>query len=150
MTPAAQSKSLKDRLLQEAARDRERAETLPPGAERDALKKKARQSETAAHIDEWLSSPGLQPPKQALPQLAASPGVSGRSLLRSMQFRHLAEAERHIALGAQHISSQELRIADLELHGHNSTLARSLLETFRLTQAQNIAHRDQILRELGQ
>src|SRR5215831_20679199 len=40
MTPAAQSKSLKDRLLQEAARDRERAETLPPGAERDALKKR--------------------------------------------------------------------------------------------------------------
>lgn len=63
MTPAAQSKSFKDRLLQEAQRDRERAETLPPGIEREALVKKARQSETAAHIDEWLSSPGLQPPK---------------------------------------------------------------------------------------
>jgi hypothetical protein len=32
-----------------------------------------------------------------------------------MQLRHLAEAERHIALGAQHISNQELRIADLDL-----------------------------------
>ena len=69
---------------------------------------------------------------------------------RNMQIRHLAEAERHLALGAQHISGQELRIEDLELHGHDATLARCLLETFRLTQAQNIAHRDQILRELGQ
>ena len=63
MTPAAQPKSLKDRLLQKAERDRERAETLPPGAEREALVEKARQSEAAAHIDGWLSSPGLQPPK---------------------------------------------------------------------------------------
>ena len=63
MTPAAQPKSLKDRLLQKSDRDRERAETLPPGAEREALVEKARQSEAAAHIDEWLSSPGLQPPK---------------------------------------------------------------------------------------
>ncbi len=59
----AQSKSRKDRLLEEAERDRERAEALPPGAEREALLKKARQLETVAHIDEWLSSPGLQPPK---------------------------------------------------------------------------------------
>ena len=64
MTPAAhKSKSLKDRLLQKADCDRERAEILPPGAEREALVEKARQSEAAAHIDEWLSSPGLQPPK---------------------------------------------------------------------------------------
>jgi hypothetical protein len=68
---------------------------------------------------------------------------------RSMQFRHLAEAERHIALGARHISNQELRIAELEAHRRDSTLACSLLKTFRLTQAQHVAHRDQILRELG-
>jgi len=58
-----QSKSSKDRLLRQAQRDRDRAMTLPPGAERDALIKKASQAETAAHIDEWLSSPGLRPPK---------------------------------------------------------------------------------------
>ena len=58
-----QSKSSKDRLLRQAQRDRERAMTLPPGAERDALIKNASQAETAAHIDEWLSSPGLRPPK---------------------------------------------------------------------------------------
>ena len=69
---------------------------------------------------------------------------------RSVQFRHLAEAERHIAFGAQRISNQEVRIAELEIQGHDSTLARSLLQTFRLTQAKHVAHRDRILRELGQ
>jgi hypothetical protein len=29
---------------------------------REALLRKARQAETAAHIDDWLRSPGLQPP----------------------------------------------------------------------------------------
>jgi alkylhydroperoxidase family enzyme len=42
---------------------RERAEQLALGPEREALMRKARQLETAAHINEWLGSPGLQPPK---------------------------------------------------------------------------------------
>lgn len=67
---------------------------------------------------------------------------------RAVQVRHLAQAERHIARGAQNISDQEIRIADLERGGH--TLARSLLETFRLSQAQHIAHLDCMLRELGE
>jgi len=66
-----------------------------------------------------------------------------------MQLRHLAEAERHIERGIEHLSHQELRIAEFDLRGHDSTLARSLLETFRIAQAQHIAHRDHILRELG-
>jgi hypothetical protein len=57
------SKSFKDRLLQEAKQAREQAEALPLGSQRDALLKKASQAETAARIDEWLDSPGLQPPK---------------------------------------------------------------------------------------
>ena len=69
---------------------------------------------------------------------------------RSVQLRHLAEAERHIASGVEHISNQEQRIADLDLRGQDSTLVRSLLKTFCFMQAQHIAHRDQILRELGQ
>jgi NADPH:quinone reductase-like Zn-dependent oxidoreductase len=28
----------------------------------DALIKKARQADTAAHVDQWVSSPGLRPP----------------------------------------------------------------------------------------
>jgi hypothetical protein len=59
-----QSKSFKDSLLHEAEQARDRAKVLPPGSQREALLKKARQADTAAHIDEWLSSPGLQPPKK--------------------------------------------------------------------------------------
>jgi hypothetical protein len=59
-----QSKSLKDRLLQEAEQAREQAKALPLGSQRDALLKKVRQAEAAAaQIDGWLSSPGLRPPK---------------------------------------------------------------------------------------
>jgi hypothetical protein len=35
---------------------------LKPGPEMDALRKKIRQLDTASHMSEWLSSPGLQPP----------------------------------------------------------------------------------------
>ena len=37
-------------------------EKLPPGPEREALLRKARQDEIGAHMTEWLTSPGLRPP----------------------------------------------------------------------------------------
>ena len=55
--------SFPDRLTQEAERLRAEADKLPPGTERHDLERQARQAETAAHIEEWLKSPGLQPPK---------------------------------------------------------------------------------------
>jgi hypothetical protein len=57
-----QTMSLKDRLAAFAIKTRERAEQLS-GPERDALLKKARQADAALHIDAWVNSPGLQPPK---------------------------------------------------------------------------------------
>ncbi|MBR1193261.1 hypothetical protein JQ574_22655 [Bradyrhizobium sp. AUGA SZCCT0158] len=54
--------SLNERLEQEAARLRAQAEQLPYGPVRDKLMRKARQLETATHVDEWISSPGLQAP----------------------------------------------------------------------------------------
>jgi hypothetical protein len=50
-----------DRTAKEAERFRQEAETKPPGQERDDLLRKARQAETAAHIDQWIASPGLRP-----------------------------------------------------------------------------------------
>ncbi|MBT1516599.1 hypothetical protein KIP88_39950 [Bradyrhizobium sp. SRL28] len=38
---------------------------LKPGPQMDALLEKISQLDTAAHMSEWLSSPGLQPPKPA-------------------------------------------------------------------------------------
>jgi len=52
-----------DRLAKEAKRFRQEAESKPPGQERDDLLRKARQAETAAHIDQWVSSPGLKSPE---------------------------------------------------------------------------------------
>jgi hypothetical protein len=47
-----------------AAKDLEdQAWRVPPGPERDALLRRARQMDVANHMNEWLSSPGLQAPK---------------------------------------------------------------------------------------
>lgn len=54
--------TLIERLMLHASRLKDEAAKLPPGPLRDAMVRKARQSETAAHVDEWLSSPGLQTP----------------------------------------------------------------------------------------
>jgi hypothetical protein len=57
-------KALGEQLIKEARLAREKAEQLPPGEERVDLLKKTRQADTAAHIDEWINSSGLQPPKK--------------------------------------------------------------------------------------
>jgi hypothetical protein len=55
--------SFEERLADEARRFRDAAEVEAPGSlARELLLRRARQAETAAHINEWLSSPGLQPP----------------------------------------------------------------------------------------
>jgi hypothetical protein len=58
-----QSEAFKDRLASFARDARERASKLEPGIVRDDLERKARQADTASRIDEWVNSPGLQPPK---------------------------------------------------------------------------------------
>jgi hypothetical protein len=63
-TQASQPKlRLQDRLVLHALRLKEEAQALRPGPERDAMIRRARQAETASHLDDWLSSPGLQVPK---------------------------------------------------------------------------------------
>ena len=57
-----QTRSLEERLAEEAKLLREQANSLPPGVERDHALRKARQAETGSHMSEWLTSPGLKPP----------------------------------------------------------------------------------------
>ena len=57
------TQSLEERLTEEASRFRVEDEALPPGADRDELVRRARQAETASHMNRWLTSPVLQPPK---------------------------------------------------------------------------------------
>ena len=60
-----QDKALGEQLIKEARQAREKkAEQLPPGEERADLLKKARQTDAAAYIDEWLNSSGLRPQKR--------------------------------------------------------------------------------------
>jgi hypothetical protein len=54
---------LDQRLTEQAERLRKEARGTPPGVMRDQLIRQARQAETASHMQEWLSSPGLQPPR---------------------------------------------------------------------------------------
>jgi hypothetical protein len=51
---------LDENLSEQAARLRKEARGTPPGVERDKLLRRARQLETAAHLREWVASPGLR------------------------------------------------------------------------------------------
>ena len=67
-----QTLSFEDRLLKTVQEATEQAAALPPGEERDRLLLKARQCETAAEIDNWVSAPGSKPPDE-LRDLAKKP-----------------------------------------------------------------------------
>jgi len=55
--------STSERLLESAVQARAEAATLPPGPAQRELLLRAREAETTAHLNDWLTSPGLQPPK---------------------------------------------------------------------------------------
>ena len=55
--------TIEQKWHQQSESAKDEAEKLPHGKEREALVRKARQLKTASQVNEWLSSPGLQPPK---------------------------------------------------------------------------------------
>jgi hypothetical protein len=55
-----QSKTLEERLAEEARELREVAEMLPPGPTRERVLHRVRQDETAIQMHKWLGSPGLK------------------------------------------------------------------------------------------
>lgn len=62
--PIHLQRSSERRWASRVAREiRKEARGTQPGVERERLIRKARQAETASHIDQWLSSPGLQTPR---------------------------------------------------------------------------------------
>jgi hypothetical protein len=58
-----QTTSLQDRLSEFVDTERAKAERMRESADQYELRKKIRQAETAANIEAWANSPGLQPPK---------------------------------------------------------------------------------------
>jgi hypothetical protein len=57
--------TFEEKIAAEKAKLEAQVAQLKPGPQKDALLRKIRQLDTAAHIGEWLSSPGLQPPELA-------------------------------------------------------------------------------------
>jgi len=75
-------KTFEERLAAEARHFRELAKQTPPGKQRELYLRRARQADTASHINEWLKSPGLQPPKHIREE-----GGLGTLLTRAAQQR---------------------------------------------------------------
>jgi hypothetical protein len=57
--------TFEENIAAEKAKLEAQVAKLKPGPQKDALLRKIRQLDTAAHMSEWLSSPGLQPPEPA-------------------------------------------------------------------------------------
>jgi hypothetical protein len=54
---------LQERLDLQAHEDRNKAGTMPAGAERDALLRRAKEMERASSVSGWLNSAELKPPE---------------------------------------------------------------------------------------
>jgi hypothetical protein len=66
---------------------------------------------------------------------------------RALIVQHLAQAERHIAAGQQHIERQRQIIRELK-YGHDLASAKDLLAQFEELQLLHIRDRDRLKKEL--
>jgi len=64
--------------------------------------------------------------------------------------RELEAAERHIREGAERLVRQRHIVARLAAHGHDTQLARQILQTLEELQAAHIAGRDLLRRDVAQ
>ena len=58
-----QTLSMRERIELWAEKVRDQAAVLPAGHQKEALLKKVRTAEAASHLDLWVNSRGLQPPR---------------------------------------------------------------------------------------
>jgi hypothetical protein len=61
----------------------------------------------------------------------------------------LAYAERHVVIGEQHIADLRHYIDRLSRDGRNAGHATEVLNTFELTHATRVRHRDRLLAEIN-
>ncbi|ANW04166.1 hypothetical protein LMTR13_32500 [Bradyrhizobium icense] len=57
-----QTDPLDKRISEQVERLHEKAQSAPPGPEKDRLMRRAQFAETASHVSEWLNSSGLRSP----------------------------------------------------------------------------------------
>jgi hypothetical protein len=63
--------------------------------------------------------------------------------------KHLAQAERHVVLGEEHVRRQREIVAELDVWGAATPEARKLLANFEAILSMQIADRDRIRREVA-
>ena len=67
---------------------------------------------------------------------------------RQILLDHLALAERHVAEGERHVARQRDLVAELERDGHETGMARALLQKFEELLAIHKADRDRLRHEV--
>ncbi len=68
---------------------------------------------------------------------------------RAIILEHLARAEEHVVLAQEHVQQQRDLVARLEHDGHDTTMARALLEQFERLLEMHVGDRDRLAKELG-
>jgi hypothetical protein len=74
----------------------------------------------------------------------------GTKMDREREVAHLAHVERMLAAGERHIADQEQRVAQLDRDGRDTKGSVSLLALYRRLQAQRVALRHILLKQLQQ
>lgn len=82
-------------------------------------------------------------------QINPPPAPRCTSMDRNMLLRHLAMAERHVALADTQITRQENLIANMDRRGRDTTKALALLKSLQATQALRVKDRKRLLAELA-
>ena len=68
---------------------------------------------------------------------------------RGILQEHLAQCERRVVAGEQHVARQRGIIAELDAHGQDATFARALLRQFQVMLELQMAERDRLRCGLG-
>jgi len=68
---------------------------------------------------------------------------------RTVLVEHLVKAERHVALGEEHLERQRRVVAERQRQGLDTNEAVDLLMRFERLQTMHVAGRDRLRAELG-
>ena len=135
--------SIFDNLNAEKVRLETAFENIEPSPQRASLERKLR-NKMVSREPLGISGQGPCSAAERVPRLGASCGRDRETLLRDF-----ASAGQHIAQSDAHIAKQEAVIAKLDHDGHDTSVARALLNTMRDTRVLHLQHRGRILKELA-
>ncbi len=83
-------------------------------------------------------------------QIEFSASAAVRATSHGALLDRLAQARRHIAVGAENIARLQEIIGQLDHGGHDSSVAKELLVRFEGLQELHVADRDRLEKELNQ